>query len=459
MRSAQLTLLAAVMMFLSASALRAEYVFLKDGAIIKCTVESETPKGMLVRLPSGKTMTISNRDILRTLYTELYMGKIHIQKVDGTSVDAYQVDEDQQSITFRKEINKPEEFTLKRDDILFTTRSNPVGLEGAAETDHIVLKWKPPYTKAKEYNVYIKSDKTYILAGKSGSPGYTLRGVKSNTAYAIKVTAVDNEGIESLPTNEIKIKTRNIPPVPPSHLKIEVRSDNSVYLTWEAGLSVDGKIKGYRILEKQRSGFSETGFAVKNEYEARYADKGVHEYVLRTVDVNGWESGDSSVVSTLPLRIDFSLEGSYIIPFGKFKDINKFGYGGIFRAVKPDILFYNFELGIACGYWQFKGTEKVDSSYMVPALLTAGYRFNIGRLTITPRIAGGISYNYLSYTTRWLQKRTSSEIDPLVMGGLNLNCVLTDRISFFVGGDYARLFQKSDAYQFAVCNAGLAVRF
>ena len=459
MRSAQLSLLAAAILFLSASALRAEYVFLKDGSIIKCKVESETPKGMVVRIPGGKTMTISNKDILRTLYTELYMGKIHVQKVDGTSVDAYQVDEDQQTITFRKEIDKPEEFTLKRDDILFTTRSNPVGLEGAAETDHIVLKWKPPYTKAKEYNVYIKSDKTYILAGKTGSPGYTLKGVKSNTVYAIKVTAIDYEGTESLPTNEVKIRTKNIPPVPPSNIKIEARADNSVYLTWDAGLSVDGKIKGYRIMERQLTGFTEAGFSAKNEYELKYPESESHTYVIRTVDVNGWESGDSRLVSTLPLLMDFSVEGSYIIPFGKFKDIHKYGYGGMFRAVKPDLFIYDFELGIACGYWQFKGTEKVDSSYMIPVLMTAGYRYNVSRLSIMPRISGGVSYNYLSYSNRWLQKKSSSEINPLVMGGVNFRLAFTDRISCFVGGEYGRVFEKSGTYQFAACNAGLSAKF
>jgi hypothetical protein len=462
MKITRITLFAAILLSLIGSDLRAEYVFLTDGSIIKCAIESETPKGTIIRLPSGKIMTINPKDILRTLYTELYMGKIHIQKVDGGTIDAYMVDEDQQSITFRKDINKPEEFVLKRDEILFTTRKNPVGLEGTAKTDQIILKWKPPYTKVKEYNIYIKSDKDYILAGKSGSPAYIVRGVKSNTTYLVKVTATDLEGVETLPSNEISIKTPNIQPEPPKNVKIErIPGDDKRYtavITWEAGLSVDGKISGYRIFEKTGSEFKVVGFAPKNEFVLKDVDSGRDYFlVLRTIDVNGWESGNSHIVNTLPLGIDFSVEGSFILPFGKFRDLHKIGYGGIVRSVKPDSPFYNFETGIAFGYWQFTGVGSVKSSYMVPALATVDYRINFGRVTILPRIAAGFSMNTITYKSSYQTKKTSYE--PIVMYGVAMNIEITNRLSLFLGGDAGSVIETRNLFPFLVSNTGLAVKF
>ena len=71
-------------------------------------------------------------------------------------------------------------------------------------------------------------------------------------------------------------------------------------------------------------------------------------------------------------------------------------------ADKLDTLTDGMELGIATGYWQYKGadfeTSKLDSSFMIPLMATIGYRFNpFSRLNIMPRIMAGLSYNSVSY--------------------------------------------------------------
>lgn len=449
----------------------AEYVFQKDGSIVIGRIESETAAALSVRVADGRLVTVNPKNVMRILYTNLYMGKIHLQKVDGSSIEGYIVDEDQITYIMRKNLYSPVEFTVRRDEVLFTTRKNPVALEGAAETDRILLKWKPPYTAVKEYNIYVRSSGSYTLAGKSGSTSFTVKGVKSNTFYFIKVTAIDRDGVETLPTNEIKVKTMNIQPEPPKRVKAERLSSKdaksyTARLTWEAGLSVDGRIRGYKVLEKTGTRYKDVGFAPKNEFEIKNVDKSRNYFfTLRTVDEKGWESENSRIVNTLPLEADFSIEGSFILPFGKFKNVHSLGYGAMLRAIKPNIPFYNFEAGIALGYWQFKGANDVTSSFMVPALATLGYRVNVWRLVFTPRVAAGLTFNQATYNSLVngvgpaKEKKNTSAIEQLVMAGMMINLAVTDRFSCFIGADAGSVVETRNLFPFLAMNAGVMVKF
>ncbi|NCC45307.1 MAG: hypothetical protein EOM18_17375, partial [Clostridia bacterium] len=93
-------------MILSAP-LSAEYIFLKDGSILKGTIVSDTAATVNLRLEDRRMQRIPRSDIMRILYTDLYMGKVYIQKIDGKSIVAYMVDEDRDTYTFRMEIYKP----------------------------------------------------------------------------------------------------------------------------------------------------------------------------------------------------------------------------------------------------------------------------------------------------------------------------------------------------------------
>jgi hypothetical protein len=56
---------------------------------------------------------------MRILYTELKMGKVYVQKRNGESIIAYIVNEDRNQFTLRLDLYKPQEFNIKRNDILF----------------------------------------------------------------------------------------------------------------------------------------------------------------------------------------------------------------------------------------------------------------------------------------------------------------------------------------------------
>lgn len=78
-----------------------EYVFLKDGHIREGTIVSENATSVVLRTADKKREVIQRRDIMRLLYTELYMGRVYVQKADGKGVVGYMVDEDRKTYTFR----------------------------------------------------------------------------------------------------------------------------------------------------------------------------------------------------------------------------------------------------------------------------------------------------------------------------------------------------------------------
>jgi hypothetical protein len=162
---------AVIIMFIAAIPLTAEYLFLKDGSIIKGKVVTETANEVLFQDDKNKTEKHSHKNILRVLYTELNMGKVYVQMKSGDNFRGYMVDEDRDSYLFRYDLYKPEEFTVKRTDVLFIAERNPSGLKGKSGYTEIDLTWFLPYDKMKYFNVYYKrkDENKYALAGVAGS--------------------------------------------------------------------------------------------------------------------------------------------------------------------------------------------------------------------------------------------------------------------------------------------------
>jgi hypothetical protein len=114
-------ILALLIVLSSYGKVSAEYIFLKDGSIVECKILDETPDALTVRVKDKKTV-FSKSNIIRVLYTKLYMGRVYIYKTDGIVLEAHIVDEDQESYTVRADIRKPEEFTIRRVDVEFVSR-------------------------------------------------------------------------------------------------------------------------------------------------------------------------------------------------------------------------------------------------------------------------------------------------------------------------------------------------
>ena len=470
------TTLTALILFNSPA--MAEFVFLKDGSILTGKIESESPVAINFLANDGKKHILNPKNIMRILYTDLYMGKILINKIDGTVLEAYMVDEDQTSYTFRKDLYKPVEFTIKRDEVLFTARKNPVSLTGQAEGESISLKWKAPYTGASHYKVYIKSDKDYKSVSEPMSTSVTIRGLKSVTTYFIKVTAVDREGQESLPSNEIILTTKNIPPEPPKNVKIikfldKTKKNMHIKISWDKSKALDGTIIAYNVYREDPKKDTLLASVPYTEFPIYNLTPGKQDYYfVRSVDFRNVESKNSYRTSSgYDFKLGFQLMS--IIPLYAFGNIHTVGFGFLINSEWQNVFFKNFNIGISVGYWELQGKSNlissIDYSMMVPFFATVSYRIAPASfISIIPRIAIGYSINYVAYrvepelyTGYGLDRISKTRIafEPLMLAGFAVQWELSYRAYLNVGGDFGMIFERGGPLTFVGVSIEAGIRF
>jgi hypothetical protein len=254
-QSARLLIFLAFFFFWPCMTARADHIFLTSGAIIKGTVVSQTPEKTQFKKTDGTVVSYDADKIMRILYTDLYMGQQYIRLTDGKVIQAYLVDEDRTTYTFRKDITSPREFTIPRQKILFMARKNPNELQGTADYTSIDLTWKAPMGTVRLYRIYVKKESESYGGTPTATTAnlqYRVSGLASSTDYNAKVTAVDEKGQESLPSNEITLSTLNRSPLPPDMLRcvmVNERHDNSLsaMIEWSPAHDDDGSIREYQI--------------------------------------------------------------------------------------------------------------------------------------------------------------------------------------------------------------------
>jgi len=241
----------------------------------------------------------------------------------------------------------------------------------------------------------------------------------------------------------------------------------SAALTWQAGVDPDGKVKGYNIYKKDKKAYSLAGTSNGNFFEVNGLNPDLNYYfTVRTVDDKNSESKDSREVNTLDLKgYDITIEPFLIFPLGKFKDLNKNGFGVLVSATMKNVLIDNLNFGAALGFWYFSGaTSDVKTSYMVPLLLQADYRYELfDYFFIVPKISAGMSYNYISYevepelyTGYGLDKEKKSKwsIEPLALAGLSFLYEFADYWYVSAGANYGLIYEKSGPMSFITVGAG-----
>lgn len=453
----------------------AETVFLKDGSIIEGRIISDAAGAVTVRDKDNKTRTVQRGNIMRILYTELFMGKVYVQKTDGKNVICYMVDEDRESYTFRKELFSPEEFKLKRDQVMFMARGNPSGLEGEADTDRVELKWFPPYNQVKRYHIYIKApdDKTFRLADETKRKSVTIKDLKSNTKYLLHVTAVDNAGDESLPSNELVLITKNIKPDKPEKINFtrKYSADGKKYtaeLTWSTASDPDGRVKGYNVYKRDDGRDILLGKITSAAYSVKDLVAGEeYQFKVKSIDDKEEESEDPAVlmIREQPF-ISFELNGYYIITNGRLGEMLDYGYGGFLSVYMTNIYFAGFDTGFSSGYWMFEGEHsRVNSAFMVPMLLTLRYRLPVmWGIYLSPAIHGGffynsIDYSYIDQASSEEKEATDTSFEPAVLGGGCIGYGVTDVLHFTAGAYYGVIFEQDRRLEMTAFSAGLSLMF
>ena len=120
----------------------AESLFIKDGSIIEGKVLSETDDVIIIKLTNGTQRKIKRLNIIRTLYHNNYKQQVYITMNGGNVVQAYIVDENSESYTYRLDLNSTDEVIVSKTDIESISKRN----QGDNEVDIV-----PPDYLEEEY--------------------------------------------------------------------------------------------------------------------------------------------------------------------------------------------------------------------------------------------------------------------------------------------------------------------
>ncbi len=121
-----------ILFTLPASEIYAESIFMKDGTIIDGIVVKDSEMSSTVRTQNGKVIEISKKDILRVIFDAGYKNKIYIYKLNGDVIEAYIVNEDRESYTYRTDLASSRETVLKKSQINLISRQKLPGIKEKA---------------------------------------------------------------------------------------------------------------------------------------------------------------------------------------------------------------------------------------------------------------------------------------------------------------------------------------
>ncbi|MBN1533579.1 MAG: fibronectin type III domain-containing protein [Spirochaetes bacterium] len=504
MKRPLLTILGAALLFIVTAGIRPsypEYIFLKDGKILQGTVIGDTGAGLTVRDKERRIQRIPRNTISRVIYTDLYLGKLYVRLTDGNSFLGFMVDEDANSYTFRKELQSPDEFRVRRKDVLFTARRNPTNLKATAGDDSVALKWHAPYNEVSDYKIYRKGpgDGEFKAVETSGDTEETVGDLKSSTTYKFYVTAIDDNDEESLPSDIVTVTTNNIPPERPGNLTATVEPEKTgtrmnVRLAWEKSEDPDGTVAHYAVYLRSQIGTRLQGKTQQTNYALQRLDRREeYDVIVRAVDNAGTESddvaltitgGEATAVRRTETRqretgtpgtagghISLSLYGSFLLPLHeeKFDRIANGGFGILVSGEYRNLFISGLSAGVETGYLYFTGdddeTKNIKRHMMVPLYPVVRYDLRVyDRFYVAPEAGFGMTWNFIFYNTiegtQWQSSVTqSNRVLPLFTGGLAVSYRGFGRISITAGARYYGIIDPEVLIDFMMFYAGAGYSF
>lgn len=448
----------------------AEFVFKNDGSIIKGSIVSDEPAAISVKTPSGAVEWINRKDIMRVIYTDLYMGKVYARLTTGEVIEGYQVDEDRDNFFFRKDIAKPEEFTIPRKKIMFIARTNPTDLKGVPSTEIINISWNPPFKPAKSYRVYIRdvksNEETFRMAGEVSELSYLMKDLNKSWSYEIYATAISEAGEESLPSEKLIVNTL---PEAPEKLNIaEKLSDDGMTVTltlsWKDVKDPLSRVKSYAVYETEGGERKKKGSSAGSEFVIKdFPAEGRHWFSVAAVNDLSTESDEIKAVYDAGYKIYVRGILPYIYPMDSMTVLADYGYGGL---IDIGVSGRNLNIGFETGYVVFSCAEEVKRMYMIPALVEMGYRMPLFyTVSLRPVLKSGMSYDVIEYIVHdkadplIVSIEAKSSFDPMASAGLYVEYGVAETIDLFAGAEYSALFQKSGRMDFACISFGAEINY
>jgi hypothetical protein len=453
----------------------AEFIFLKDGNIISGKISSDSADFIVLKKPDGQFEQVNRKLILRTIYTNLNMSNLYVQKRDGGSFVGYLVDEDRDVYIFRKELYKPEEFSVPRKNVLFMSEKNPSALKGDPSTDSVELSWLPPYGQVKYNKIYMKLSKedNYKTVGTTKKNNINITGLESQKTYFFIVRAVDDTDYETNPSNEIQVITKSSLPDPPDVHAGKDDKENWI-LKWDDAKDKDGKVEGYRVYLENKGVYALLEETKKN-ISIVPKDAVFDSVYVRSIDNNGDES------EAVDYRNDwrFIVSPRYVISIGKMTDFAGTGYGADLDISRRDILFNDFELGLTGGYLQVEGKEKigqgnsnVTSLTMYPVALFTAYRISFwfnkfghyDIISFFPKVSGGVmvmqlDYELLDNAGSVDETKSATVFEPFVKAGFFAELGVSRNFFFIAGCEYSYMVDSIQGLGMLNFSASAGFRF
>ena len=411
-------MIGAALLLMTASAARAEHIFLKDGKIISGKIAAENDAAITLILKDGARRTVARRDVLRMLYSEDFLTKLVIRLTNGDEFEGFIVDETRENYTIRKKLFEPEEQSISKERITYTAKKRPSELTGHAVSKGVEISWSKPLGNIKKFVIYVKKKGAeYKPFDDTRKTSIVLKGLDEGTEYKVSVRVVDDENYESPASNEITVRT----------LK---KGEEA------AELSREEKEK----IEKMR----------KKEKESVKKQTGPLED-----DTN----------------IGISLRPSFVMPILEYRKTARYGIGAMGEIDWLHVGGSGFTLGLQAGVWYMLPSGDTKSLLVAPFTLHFGYEFNLAPwFRLVPVLDAGYSYNKLTYEYFDLfkvllfgpfqkQSKTRSAFNPIGLAGLRFLFLVTDHVGIGINGQYGMIFESSGQLHLVSLAADMTFRF
>jgi hypothetical protein len=451
------------------------YLFLTDGSIIKGTVVHESGTDVIFRGETDiKSKTYSSSMVLRVQYGDIIMERVLVKLKNGSEIRAFMVAEDSSSYTFRKDINKPDEFSVSRLDVLFVTQRYPTGLKGVAGSTYVDLKWDPSFEKMKSYNIYARKpeQKKPEKVASSGDNSYRLRGLDRHSKYFISVTGVDHSGTETIQSNVIEVDTINLKPSTPANVIITEEKPSVIKVAWQASEDPDGNVSKYTIHTVKGEKAVKAGETRDTWITLNMEPTDVERVHITAVDNLGEESVPADSRAFLPYSFNITLSTGILYPLSGFSSITSIGYGGTISFNLTNFIFKSFSAGLETGYYYLPGKNSIDeenietrSSHLALGCLTLSYIFQpSANIILTPSAAAGSAYSHIEFSrlnkeTDYYEDVKSDGFNPLVKLSLSADWSLSENLLAGISGAYGMILEPEGSMSFITCSINFGLRF
>lgn len=183
------------------------------------------------------------------------------------------------------------------------------------------------------------------------------------------------------------------------------------------------------------------------------------ELTRKVVDrIKGADRG-TAAGSKFPIVITANF--MYAAPLAYFSTISRGGYGATLTACIENIGVSGLFAGIDLQFIYLGGRDRVQYAMMVPLMGRFGYAVKFWRMSFSPALSAGISYNMNYYYADFLRINKGRRAGAvfILKPGVEFEILIIKNFYARIGADYGIMFEKGGSLQMITCTAGLGVRF